>query len=407
MVLTMVSPKLIGNTFLIPCSDGRRVSPRGLPRKDVDRQAEIEEKTGRLLRALAADGLGGVILSAQHNFAWLTAGGTSGVDTSREPGAAALLVRADGRRFVLASRIEMARILEEEIAGADFEPVDFAWEEEKARPTFLAELAGSLVGGGALGTDLPLGGEVRNVEGAVARCRYSLTPPELERFRDLGRDAGETLGELVKSLEPGLSELEVARRTSDALATRGIRSIVTLAAADERLAKFRHPVPTEKRWERVLMVVTCARRGGLVASLSRIVCKGPINDELRRRTHAAARVNAHLLAATRPGARGSDLFRVAADAYAAEGFPGEEHLHHQGGAAGYKTRDWVAHPASQETVVENQAFAWNPSVTGTKVEETCIVSGEGVELITKTPGWPEIPVRLGGREYLSPDVLAL
>ena len=356
---------------------------------------------------LADEGLGGVILGSQHNFAWLTAGGTSGVDTSREPGAASLLVRADGKRFVLASRIEMARMLEEEIAGADFEPVEFAWEEEKAGPTFLADLAGSLVGGGALGTDLPLDGEVRNVEGAIARCRYSLTPPELERFRGLGRDAGEAVGELVRSLEPGESETEVARRTSDALAARGIRSIVTLVAADERLAKFRHPVPTAKRWERVLMVVTCARRGGLVASLTRIVCAGAPDEELRRRTRAAARVNAGLYAATRPGARGAELFRVAADAYAAEGFPGEEHLHHQGGAAGYKTRDWVAHPASAETVVDKQAFAWNPSVTGTKVEETCIVSGEGVEVITKSPKWPQIPVRVGGREYLSPDVLAL
>jgi antitoxin VapB len=356
---------------------------------------------------LAAEGLGGVILGSQHNFAWLTAGGTSGVDTSREPGACALLVRADGRRFVLASRIEMARILEEEIAGADFEPVDYAWEDEKAKPTFLADLAGALVEGGALGTDLPLGGEVRNVEGAVSRCRYGLTPPELERFRALGRDAGEAVGELVKNLQPGESETEVARRTSDALAARGIRSIVTLAAADERLAKFRHPVPTEKRWERLLMVVTCARRGGLVASLTRIVCAGALDAETRRRTDAAARVNAGLLAATRPGAKGSELFRVAAAAYAAEGFEGEERLHHQGGAAGYKTRDWVAHPACAETVVEHQAFAWNPSVTGTKVEETCIVSGEGVEHITKTPGWPQIPVRLGAHEYLSPDVLSL
>jgi Xaa-Pro aminopeptidase len=356
---------------------------------------------------LAAEGLGGVMLGAQHNFAWLTAGATSGVDTSREPGACTLLVRADGKRFMLASRIEMARMLEEVIAGADFEPVDFAWEDEKARPTFLADLADSLVGGGALGTDLPLGGEVRNVEGSVARCRYSLTPPELERFRGLGRDAGEAVGELVRNLQPGESETEVARRTSDALAARGIRSIVTLVAADERLAKFRHPVPTAKRWERVLMVVTCARRGGLVASLTRIVCAGALDGDLRRRTDATASVNAHLLAATRPGAKGSELFRVAADAYAAEGFPGEEHLHHQGGAAGYKTRDWVAHPASAETVVENQAFAWNPSVTGTKVEETCIVSGEGVELITTTPDWPQIPVRLGAREYFSPDVLPL
>lgn len=358
---------------------------------------------------LAAEGLGGVLLCSQHNFSWLSAGGTNGVDASREQGACALFVRADGRRFVLASRIEMARILEEELAaGADFEPVEYGWEDEKARPAFLSELAASLVeGAGALGSDLPLGGGLKTIEAAVARCRYSLTPPELERFRRLGRDAGEAVGEFARSLEPGETEVEVARRMSDALASREIRSVVTLAAADDRIKKFRHPVPTERRWERALMLVTCARRGGLIASLTRLVSAGAVHEELRRRTDAAARVNARLLAATAPGARGSELYETAAAAYAGEGFAGEERLHHQGGATGYRTREWVAHPTSAETVRPSQAFAWNPSIAGTKVEETGVVSGEGVEVITTSPDWPRIPVRLEGREYFAPDVLPL
>ena len=374
----------------------------------MDKTAEIAEKTGRLTRMLAAEGLGGVVLVAQPNFAWLTAGGNNGIDTSREQGACALVVGADGKQHVLASRIEMTRLLEEELAGTDFEPAEFGWEEEKAQPTFLADLAAKVVGGGAtLGSDLPLGPNVRVVDGAVSRCRYQLTQPESERYRQLGRDAGEVLGAVARSLTPGLTEDEIARRVADALAARGMRSVVTLAAADERIAKFRHPVPTAKTWERVVMLVSCARRQGLVASLSRIVCAGEVPEELKRRMGASARVNARLLAATRPGAVGSELYRVAAEAYAGEGFPGEERLHHQGGAAGYRTRDWVAHPASTETVQDNQAFAWNPTVTGSKAEETCIASAEGVEVITKSPDWPQIPVRVGGREYLSPDVLSL
>ena len=358
---------------------------------------------------LAAEGLGGVLLCAQHNFAWLTAGGTNAVDASREQGACALFMRADGRRFVLASRIEMGRVLEEELAGADFEPIEYGWEEEKASSNFLADLAASLVedGGGALGSDLSVGAGLKTVEGAVARCRYRLAPAELERFRRLGRDAGEALGEFAGGLEPGETECEVARRMADALAARGIRSVVTLVAADERLKKFRHPVPTVRRWERTLMLVACARRGGLTASLTRIVCAGAVPEELRRRTESAARVNARLLAATVPGAKGSELYGVAASAYAEEGFAGEERLHHQGGATGYRTREWVAHPASRETVEPLQAFAWNPSIAGTKVEETCVVSGEGVEVITTSPAWPRITVRLRGREYFAPDVLPL
>ena len=358
---------------------------------------------------LAAENLGGVLLCTQHNFSWLTAGGTNGVDMSREQGAGALFVRRDGKRFVLASRIEMPRLVAEELAGADFEPVEFAWEEEKAGPTFLVERALSLLGtdAAALGSDIPLGPRALTVEGALARCRYQLTLPEIERFRSLGRDAGQVIGNLARSLEPGETELEVARRASAALSAQGMRAVVNLVAADERLQKYRHPVPTARRWEQVLMLVVCARRGGLIASLTRIISAGAAADELRRRTLAAARVNAQLLAATRPGANGADLYHLAARAYTAEGFVGEERLHHQGGACGYRTRDWVAHPSCGETVQPRQAFAWNPSVTGTKVEETCITSVDGVEVITATRDWPLISVHVEGREYFSPDVLFL
>ena len=182
---------------------------------------------------------------------------------------------------------------------------------------------------------------------------------------------------------------------------------MNLVAADERIQKFRHPVPTEKSWEKVLMIVVCAKRNGLIASLSRIVCDGEIPDELRKRTDACARVNAKILAATKPNNLGADLYKIASDAYAAENFAGEENLHHQGGAAGYKTRDWVIHPQSKETVFPNQAFAFNPSITGTKTEETVLLINDEIEIITTTPNFPQISVEIEGREYLSPDILSL
>jgi antitoxin VapB len=357
---------------------------------------------------LGAEHLGGVLLTSQHNFSWLTAGSSNTIDTSREAGAGALLVRKDGRRFLLASRIEMARLLEEEVSAEDFEPVEFGWEEEKGSATFLAERALSLLDkGDALGSDLPVGAAVRTIEGALARCRCRLTPSEIERYRSLGRDAGEATGALMRTLKPGESEKEVARRAREVLGARDIHAVVLLVAADDRVAQFRHPVPTERRWEKLLMVVVCARRKGLIASLSRLVSAGAVPDEMRRRTLSAARVDAQLLAATRPGKTGAELYQVAARAYAAEGFEGEERLHHQGGACGYRGRDWVAHPASTERVEESQAFAWNPSITGTKVEETCIAHDGRVELITASPGWPTISVAIEGQDYLLPDVLSL
>ncbi len=357
---------------------------------------------------LAANNLGGVLVSSRHNFSWLTAGGTNGVDMSREAGAGALLVRNDGRRFVLANRIEMSRLLSEELAGEEFEPVEFSWEEEKASPTFLAARALTLLSKGeALGSDVDVGSNALPVAAALARCRYQLTGSEIERFRSLASDAAQAIGKLARELAPGETEREIARRVADVLAAHDISAVVNLVAADQRIQKYRHPVPTDCRWKKILMLVVCAQRGGMIASFTRIVCSGGIPDELRRRTLAAARVNAQLLSATRPTVSGADLYRLAALTYADEGYQGEEQLHHQGGASGYRTRDWIAHPACTERVQLDQAFAWNPSITGTKAEETCIAFADGVEVLTTTPDWPQIPVCVEGREYLSPDVLCL
>jgi Xaa-Pro aminopeptidase len=374
----------------------------------VDKSEEIIAKTARVVDMLAANNLGGALISSQPNFSWLTAGGTNGVDLSREVGAGALLVRNDGKRFVLANRIEMPRLLIEELAGEEFEPVEFSWQEEKASPTFLAALALTLLSkGAALGSDVDVGSEVLPVDAAVARCRYQLTTSEIARFRSLASDAAQAIGNLARVVAPGETEREIARRVTDVLAARDIRAVVNLVAADERIQKYRHPVPTDRQWDKVLMLVVCGRRNGMIASFTRIVCNGAMPDELRRRTLAAARVNAQLLSATRPTASGADLYRLAALTYTQEGYEGEEQLHHQGGATGYRTRDWLAHPACTEQVQLDQAFAWNPSITGTKVEETCIALADGVEVLTTTPDWPQIPVSVAGREYFSPDVLCL
>jgi len=374
----------------------------------VDKREEISTKIARVVEMLAAKNLGGALIGSQPNFSWLSAGGSNGIDLSREAGAGALFVRDDGKSFVLANRIEIERLLNEELAGTEFEPVEFAWEEEKASPTFVVDRARELLAGNnSLGSDIHLGPGVTPLESDLARCRYQLTVSEVERLRLLGSEAAEAIGKLTRLLRPGETEREVARRAADALAAHKIRSIVTLVATDDRIDKYRHPVPTDRSWHQKLMIVVCAQRGGLIASFTRIICKGTPPDELRKRTHLAAEVNAHLLAATRPGASGADLFKVAAQAYANLGYEGEEHLHHQGGATGYRTRDWVAHPACNERVQESQAFAWNPSITGTKVEETCIAFTDRVEVVTKSSQWPQIATRVDGQEYLSPDVLWL
>jgi antitoxin VapB len=370
--------------------------------------SEIQIKTERLQKMLAAENLGGVLINAQHNFAWLTSGKSNGIDLSKENGACFLLIGKDGRRFVLANNIEMPRLLAEEISSADFEPVEFTWQEEKSSGDFIYEKAKSLLSDDSqVVSDLYLGNKVRAAENLIADCRYELTETEIEKYRRLGRDAGEAIGNLFKKINPGKTELEIARKAKDALAAKNINSVVTLVAADERIGKYRHPIPTTKIWDKVLMIVVCAKRDGLIANLSRIACTGRIPDDLQRKTEAVAYVFAKLLSETKTNANGSELYKIAAAAYAEKGYGDEINLHHQGGATGYKTRDWVAHPASREIIRTNQAFAWNPSVTGTKAEETIINFENGAETITASHDWAQINIMIDEREYHSPGILSL
>ena len=110
--------------------------------------------------------------------------------------------------------------------------------------------------------------------------------------------------------------------------------------------------------------------------------------------------------ASRVGATSAELFKVAQAAYAAQGFPGEERFHHQGGATGYGEREWVATPSGTEVVVDNQAFAWNPSIRGGKVEDTVILRNGVIENLTATPELPMLTDAIvAGSSYAAAGVL--
>jgi antitoxin VapB len=282
----------------------------------------------------------------------------------------------------------MPRLLAEELHEGAWEPIEYRWTAEQSRPDTIARLAADVADArGAIGADLPLAG-TELVDRPVVRLRAPLVDAEVQRYRLLGADAGRALGDLCRSLRPGSTEVSVARRVGDAAMSIGGRCIVTLVAGDDRIARFRHPVPTRLAWQRTIMAAACIQRDGLVVALSRLVCAGEPPADLMSRTRATASVFRALLDATRPGATGRDLFAVATRAYERAGFAGEEARHHQGGATGYRSREWLAHPDSEEQVQTAQAFAWNPSITGTKVEDTALLTADGIEPITGSPGWP-------------------
>jgi len=361
---------------------------------------EIREKERRVREMMRAEGLDAVALSTVANFAWFTRGGSNYVGIAAETGVATVVVTADAKHIVC-DNIESRRIADEEVAGQGFEFRTCEWHEGRKE-----ELIRQIAGKGVLGSDWPMDG-ARNVASAIDPCRFSLTAPEIERYELLGKDVGECLTDAARAIRPGMTEHEIAAALDSRLRSRGIVPLVTLIAADERIERYRHPIPTEKELERCVMLVTGSRRHGLVLSATRIVHFGPIPAELRRRHDAVARVDAEFIAATAVGARMGDIFDRGVAAYASTGFPDEWKLHHQGGPTGYKSREFRVTSSTGARVAENQAFAWNPSITGTKTEDTIIATPSGPRVISQAGNWPLLRINIAGAEIPRPDILGL
>ena len=202
-----------------------------------------------------------------------------------------------------------------------------------------------------------------------------------------------------------MSEHEIASLLAFETEKRGAQAIVNLIATDERIFRYRHPLPTDKQLDRYAMLVLCGRKWGLVCSVTRLVHFGPLPDELRRKQLALAAVDATYLAGTRPDTKLGDIVAQAQAAYARGGFDDEWRLHHQGGPAGYEAREYLGVPGSEDEVREGQVYAWNPSITGTKMEDSVLVAADGNVVLTAIPGWPTISVDIGGQIYERPAIL--
>ncbi len=355
--------------------------------------AEIQRKLARLRARMAARSIDAVRLSLTANTAWITAGAATFVNEAADGGPSSVLITAD-RAYVITDSIEGPRLrAEEQLEDRGFEFLSKSWHSS-------ADPAAAIVAGKRMADDTTLRDD-------LIALRSVLEPEECERFRHVGKLAAEAMDEAIRATQPGDSEFTLAARLSSAGRERGGSPIVNLIASDERIFNFRHPLPTAKAVEKYAMLVLCLRLDGLIASITRLVHFGAIPADLAHRLDVVARVDAALIGGTRAGRTMGDMFTLAAESYKAEGFPSAIDEHHQGGSAGYGAREAFALPGNPTPIVLNQAFAWNPSVSGAKSEDTILLTESGVEVLTAIDGWPTVTVSIGDQRIDRPVVLVI
>ncbi|MDG5775438.1 M24 family metallopeptidase [Haloarculaceae archaeon H-GB1-1] len=352
----------------------------------------------RLDDLLDQRGLEAIWFARPNNFAWLT-GGDNVVDRASEVGVAAAGYDGDGLT-VVTDTIEAPRLRDEELPDAATVET-FEWYDGSLAET-VAEVSDRPA---AADFDAP---GLATLD--VSTLRQPLTSPQMEAYRALGRDTAAAVEAICRTVSPTDTEREIAARLRGRLATKGIEAPVALVGGGDRAQRYRHLTPTDTSIDDYALVSVTAERDGLFASCTRTVAFDP-PGWLSRRHHAAATVEASAIAATREvgldeGTAG-DVFEKIQEAYGTVGWDDEWQSHHQGGAAGFSGREWIATPTHEATVELPMAFAYNPTIRGAKSEDTVLVTENGFEILTDTGEWPTLTAEAdNGDVTLSrPDVL--
>lgn len=337
------------------------------------------EKIEKIRKWLEEKGCDGLILSRRDNYTWVTDGAKNHVMWSVENGIGHLVITAD-HLWLIADSSDAARMADEQ-NPLQAEVAEVPWYgsvEEKIRQIFRGKNAVSDTG--IAGT--------QNVQQELLELRMDLDPQEILRYREIGKECAGIVEGICKEARRGQTEAEIAAELKCRCIRAGISPDCVLVGADERILRYRHPMPTDKKISQSLMVVLGGEKYGLNISMTRMVYFEPVPKKIQERYEKTQWIFAGMQLGMRDGMAYRDYFSAVRTLYEEAGYPGEWQKHHQGGPTGYGCREIVVGPDTNGSIRTGRAYAWNPTISGTKCEETTFLKDRGVEVFTRTSEWP-------------------
>lgn len=358
-----------------------------------------QAKLDRLDAYLSTNDLESAWFATPPTFAWLTGGSNL---VAREGTAGVAAAGYDGDEItVVTSDIEGQRLLDEEI-DADVSLIEHPWHERGVADA-VAEVAAT-----PASADFECADFDRIDRSAVTQ---PLTDGDVERYRTLARETAQAVEEVARGASPTATERELAAQLHCGLQRRDIESAVVLVGGEDRVQQYRHFTPTAVEVGGYAVLTVVGVRHGLNAAVTRTVAFDDAPDWLEKRYEAVSSVAATAAGATRQegvdGGTAGDVFETIQHSYDELGYLDEWENHHQGGALGYASREWIATPDHDAPVELPMAYAWNPTVAGAKTEDTILVTEDDVEVLSTTDEFPTLTAEAVGvdAELTLPDVL--
>jgi len=360
--------------------------------------AAIHIKEARVRSFLEQNDLDAMLIGRKDNFAWFTCGGNNEVVKPTEAGFAVLVITRDGARMI-AHVMDGRRIIDEELNGYDLEYTPVRWYDGQ-----LLEKAALLIRNMRVISDVFCEGATYDPR-TIQNMHYPLTDMELQRLKKLGSITDRVLRSIAEEIKPGMREVDVAAMLLSEYTSRGIACDVLLIGSDERVSKYRHPVPSEKPIQRHVLLHPAICGWGLHANVTRQVYFNSVPEEIERRYDAACRIQAASIAQCVPGRRFQDILEVQKRLYEETGYADEWRNHFQGAVTGYILADPTPSLDPHACISANQAYDWFITITGVKVEELSINTGDSREVCSASGQWPTKRYSCDGQVFGLPQIL--
>lgn len=360
---------------------------------------EVKEKERRVREFLDKNGYEAIVIGRQDNFAWYTCGGNNRVIITSENGFEYLVITKD-KTYCIAHVMDGPRVFDDELQGLEIEPVFLKWYEQS-----WSEKAAQLTGGLRTISDVPVeGADVNPAE--IYKLHYPLTGQEIEKCRWIGNKTEEIIRKVADEVKPGMTEHEIEAMFLYEYGKYNMTPEVLLVGSDERIPKYRHPNPSDKKVEKLVLLHPAVKKWGLHANVTRMMYFGDkLPEDIMKKYEAVNMLQAQAISMCIPGEKFHRILDVRKQLLNEWGYGDEWEKHFPGGITGYLLCDASVCGKPDTEVVLNQAYDWFITITGVKVEELSINTAKGREVVSATGKWPMKDYSYNGQVFKLPEIL--
>ena len=359
---------------------------------------DILEKRETVIEFLDRKKLDAVIIGKPDNFAWFTCGGNNKVVKAWDIGFSHLIITR--KNNILISQImDGPRVIDEELKGLKIEYEPLKWNDVSRE-----EKISQIIKGMKVFSDIPINGATYSPR-EFSLLHYPFSALEIRRVRWLSQKTEEILRKVAEIINPGITEIEIAGIISGEMGKYGIECDVLLIGSDERIEKYRHPVPTEKKVKKLVLLHPASKKWGLHVPMSRMLSFGNPDIETVKKFDGACKIAAEAISSCTEGAKLIDILMAQEKTFMELGYKDEWGMHYHGGITGYLLVSQAVYTDKNSGISLNQPHAWFVTLTGVKVEELSLTTKNGIEICSTKGNWPTKEYESKRNIYKLPEIL--